>query len=248
MEIDRKLKILYTSAYQFIQNHIGKSELDKRLSHYRGDYKVETMEDVFWQLLTSLTNKRGMTRTIGDIDALGPFLFEFNPALAQEHYKNWEKLFRVIKENYTPPGRMNEDGYWGVFVKGAVSGARFLSQFKSFRAFDKFVDNFSANDISLGGLPILIEQEIYGMGFPLACDFLKEAGYKRYSKPDIHLKTIFYECGIVGGYDDYDVFKAVVSMARVCGELPVVVDSILWLIGSERLRDVFIEEMRGRLG
>jgi hypothetical protein len=59
------------------------------------------------------------------------------------------------------------------------------------------------------------------------------------------LKTILYECGIVGGYDDYDVFKAVVSMGRVCGELPVVVDSVLWLIGSERLRDVFIEEVRG---
>ena len=100
MDIDRKLKILYTSAHQFIQEKIGQKSLDEKLDYYRGDYKVETMEDVYWQLLTSLTNKRGMMRTIGYIDALGPYLFDFNPALTHEHYRDdWEKLFKGIKEN-----------------------------------------------------------------------------------------------------------------------------------------------------
>lgn len=72
MNNDRQLKTLYTSAYKFLQDHIGKSELDKRLDHYRSDHRASTIEEVFYQMVGSLKNKRGMARTVGYIDPLPP--------------------------------------------------------------------------------------------------------------------------------------------------------------------------------
>ncbi len=54
---------------------------------------------------------------------------------------------------------------------------------------------------------MLLDAEIFGYGFPLACDFLKEIGYVDYGKPDVHLKNIFCELGLVDEGDDYKVFK-----------------------------------------
>ncbi len=50
-------------------------------------------------------------------------------------------------------------------------GTVFLSRFDSFEYFDLFVSSFNFNDIAITGLPILLDQEIYGMGFPLGCDW-----------------------------------------------------------------------------
>jgi thermostable 8-oxoguanine DNA glycosylase len=38
---------------------------------------------------------------------------------------------------------------------------------------------------------MLISREVKGIGFPLACDFLKEMGFTGFAKPDVHIKTIF---------------------------------------------------------
>jgi len=38
---------------------------------------------------------------------------------------------------------------------------------------------------------MLLAYEIYGYGFPLACDFLKELGYNQYGKSDVHINEIF---------------------------------------------------------
>jgi hypothetical protein len=139
---------------------------------------------------------------------------------------------------------MNKGGYWGVFVRGAVSGAAFLNEFKLYRQFDKFVTGFS--DDTLAAVPICIAEEVYGMGFALACDFLKECGYRSYAKPDTHIKTILSECCLMD-QDDYGCFQTIVQMARANDEWPVVVDQVLWRHGAEGLRDRFIKGVRRRL-
>ena len=78
MTPDRKFKMLYAAAYDYLESRIGKAALEQKLDHYRC-YKVENIYDVFWHLLNSLTNKAGMRATIGDIDPLDPFLFGFDP-------------------------------------------------------------------------------------------------------------------------------------------------------------------------
>ena len=235
MTRDRKYKILYMAAYDYLESKIGKDALEHKLNHYR-HYKVDNLYDVFWHLLSSLTNKAGMRATIGDIDPLGPFLFDFDPGKCHNHYgNNWRLLFETIHRHHKPPGPMNiknEGSYWVIFCKAILSGAEFLSRFESFAAFDEFVNGFGFNDIAVAGLPILLEREIYGMGFPLACDWLKEMGYGNYAKPDTHTIDILHGTNVARSRGIYDVFKSLVQMARVNDELPSVVDRVLWLIGS----------------
>ncbi len=257
MVSDRKLRLLYTLAYEFLVFKIGQSALEQKLNHYR-QHKAETMEDVFWYLINSLTNKVGMRATIGDIDVLGPFLFNFDPIQCHGHYQDkWKKLFKVIQANHMPPGPMkinNKSSYWVIFCKGILSGAEFLSQFESYKAFDEFVNNFTFNDVSIAALPIILDQEIYGMGFPIACDWLKEIGYTNYCKPDTHTIDILYETRVAPNEDNYTVFQTMVRMARVNNEAPAVVDRLLWLIGSgkyvgenekiTRQKKAFIQDVR----
>jgi len=257
MQTDLKLKALYEYAYEFLVSKIGQAALEQKLNHYR-QHKAETMEDLFWYLINSLTNKVGMRATIGDVDVLGDYIFYFDPTQTHDHYQdNWQKLFRKIRDNYTPPGPMkikNKNSYWVIFCKGILSGAEFLSGFESYKAFDKFVNDFAFNNVSIAALPILLDQEVFGMGFPIGCDWLKEIGYSNYCKPDTHTIAILYETGIAASEGNYDIFKTMVRMAKVNNEVPAVVDRLLWFIGSgkyvgkddkiTRKKAAFIQEVR----
>jgi hypothetical protein len=260
MKTDHKLKALYEYAYDYLVSKVGQSTLEEKLNHYRY-HKAETMGDLFWYLINSLTNKVGMRATIGDVDVLGDYLFNFDPYQCHEHYQdNWEKLFKEIQDNYKPPGPMkikNKNSYWVIFCKGILSGAEFLSQFESYDAFDNFVNGFAFNDLSIAALPILLDQEIYGMGFPIACDWLKEIGYSNYCKPDTHTIDILFETGVASSQGNYDIFKTMVRMGRVNNEPPAVIDRLLWFIGSgkyvgkdekiTRQKAVFIQAIRPKL-
>jgi len=260
MTTNLKLKMLYEYSYDYLVSKIGQSALEQKLNHYR-HHKAETMEDLFWYLLNSLTNKVGMRATIGDIDVLGDYLFCFDPFQTHDHYKDdWEKLFKEIHDNCTPPGPMNiknKNSYWVIFSKGILSGAEFLSQFESYDAFDEFVNSFAFNDLSIAALPLLLDQEVFGMGFPIASDWLKEIGYSNYCKPDTHTIDILFGVGVASAQDNYTVFKTMVQMARVNNEPPAVIDRLLWLIGSgkyvgknekiTRQKTVFIQDIRPKL-
>jgi hypothetical protein len=261
MTPDRKFKMLYSAAYDYLEFKIGKEALEHKLDHYR-HYRVVNMQDVFWHLVNSLTNKVGMRATIGAIDPLEPFLFGFDPWQTHSKYQDdWKQLFADIKEKHTPPGPMDINkpiSYWAIFCKGILSGAEFLSRFESYESFDKFANSFAFNDISIAALPILLDQEIYGMGFPLGCDWLKEMGYGDYGKPDTHTIDILYGTGVAASQDNYEVLKTMVKMARVNDEVPAVVDRLLWFIGSGKYVDEnvkitrqkagFIEDLRAKLG
>jgi hypothetical protein len=240
MTPDLKFKMLYAAAYNFLESKIGKEALEKKIDHYR-HYKVDNMYDVFWHLADSLTNKIGMRQSIGYIDTLEPFLFGFDPWRTHSQFQDdWKRLFTDIKEKHIPPGPMDinkSNSYWAIFTKGVLSGAEFLSQFDSFEAFDEFVNSFSFNDISIAALPILLDQEIYGFAFALACDWLKECGFHNYAKPDRHVVDILFGTGVSPSQNNYVVFKTMVRMARVNNELPAVVDRLLWFIGSGRYVD-----------
>jgi hypothetical protein len=241
MKTDLKLKALYKCAYNYLKSKIGRDALERKLNHYR-HHKANNMQDLFWYMLNSLTNKVGMRATIGDIDLLEPYLFNFDPYQTHDHYRDdWQILFKRIRDNYTPPGPMNiknKNSYWVIFCKGILSGAEFLSGFESYDAFDDFVNGFTFNDLSISALPILLDQEIYGMGFPIACDWLKEIGYSNYCKPDTHTIDILFEAGVAPSQDNFTVFQTMVRMARINDEPPAVIDRLLWLIGSGK----YVEE------
>ena len=55
---------------------------------------------------------------------------------------------------------------------------------------------------------MLISHVVSGIGFALACDFLKELGFVNFAKPDVHVKAIVKGLNLSDSDDDYIVFKA----------------------------------------
>lgn len=96
---------------------------------------------------------------------------------------------------------------------------------------------------------MLLESEIEGIGFALACDFLKELGYYNFGKPDIHIRDIFTELELCPrGASDVAVFKSIVRISNHCGTTPYSVDKVFWLIGSGYFHENPELGNQGRIG
>ncbi|MBO5948083.1 hypothetical protein J6Q66_04535 [bacterium] len=88
-------------------------------------------------------------------------------------------------------------------------------------------------------LPIYLSFELDEFGIPLACDFVKELD-ERFSfvKPDIHIRRIANDLGLVEGNVSSDKFayKVIVKFKEIAKEIKVTeykLDKILWLICTE---------------
>ena len=233
--IPKKLIQIYKEANAFLLTKVDKKVLKRALDYYHS-YQAKNLHFIFRRLCISLINKQGYVNYIADPDDMRKILMGFDhTALLKKYDSNWEKLFKDLEKKYGRSYKMdptNKRNAWVMYSKGILSCAKFLSNFKSLKDFDRFVRSFFENEFSTAALPMLLEKEIYGFGFAIACDFLKELGYPQYGKPDVHLKDIFEELSIVTERSDYEVFKQIVRIANLTKEDPVIVDKIFWLIGS----------------
>lgn len=258
MTMKDKHEVLFREALDYLAE---RADMESVRRHMDGvdDAVPTTLADIYVRFLLSLSNRQAMSNSIGDIWNLEEVLEGFEPDMVLRRYSTWEELFDRVKATVHPPGRMvksNPQSYWAQFCKGALDGAKFLAEFKTLERFTKFVDGFYSNDDLKPELPHAVARRIYGMGFALACDFLKEVGYTDYAKPDVHLKAIMKGVGLSDGSDE-DTSRAAIAMAKDVGETTYAVDKALWLIGSgflyhdgvefETDRDEFIARARRAL-
>lgn len=200
--------------------------------------KLTNIPSLFKAMLIHAQNRQGMPNSIGKIEYLTHLLYEFSPVAVIQQYASWEVLFdAIIQSGYTPPGRMLKDkknNYWVIYCKAIVSIAKFLSTYSSIEEFNTFVEGFSTNEYSRLALPLLLQHEIFGFGFALACDFLKENGYPQFIKPDTHIKEIAYGIGITHSTSDFQIFKDTIKYCESIQVIPYEVDKLFWLVGSGR--------------
>lgn len=230
-------KKIFDEAFRYLRSFEGID--DDVISRHLNDWentKPESILDLYTQMLVSISNKRNMKKTIGPIENIRPFLEDFSPKRIVERYdSDWEELFNTIKNNYDSPGRMEIDNprsYWVIFCKSVISSSGFFSRFSNLEEFDNFVSQFYLNEYTRVALPLLLEKEIFGLGFILACDFLKENGYPKFIKPDTHTKKIFEGTGISDSDSDYNIFKDLIRFCEDIDELPYRVDKLFGLVGS----------------
>jgi len=231
-------KTIFETANEYLLSFDGITQemINKHLNDWK-DGKVKTIPDLCYKMIFHAQNQQGMPNSIGDIDNISSFVFNFNPHEILKNYNNWEDLFDKIKKKYTPPGRMvkgNPHNYWVRFCKSIFSIAKFSSRFGTIKDFDSFVQVFYYNEETRVALPLLLKEEIEGYGFALACDFLKESGYPEFIKPDTHITDIFNGLNLTTGENDLQVFRDVILFAKSINKLPYEVDKLFWLVGSGR--------------
>lgn len=259
-EMDRKS---FELAWQFLLElniaGITPELLDKygRLTEFKE--RPVSIAGIYLRMLESQQNKGMLPNIIGEaingINNLGQVLCDFQPAEVLKKYAadDWEMLLNDILFHLKPRGqiRTTPRSAWPQYCRAALSSARFFAQFSTHEDFYNWVEYFDRDERARIALPLLLDIEIHGCGFALACDFLKELGYVNFAKPDIHLRDIFVRLGLCQwNSSDYELFKAISRVARnVGGEVtPYYVDKIFWLIGSGNFYDDPLIGNKGKIG
>ncbi|MDT0689247.1 hypothetical protein RM549_05585 [Salegentibacter sp. F188] len=239
-------KELYKIAVEFLSSF---SEVtDEILSeHLKSEYsKPKDLSRIYYRICESAQNKQMSSKviggSIGGLRNLDKILYGFDPVKVAETYSKSEKdklLDRII-EILNPRGqiRRTSRSIWPLYCQSVIDAAHFLSSFKDVDDFYKWTDFFAEDFRAKPALPLMISYEISGMGFPLACDFLKELGFSEYGKPDVHLKDIFKALNLIEQNEksatklDYQTFKVIDRIAKENHTTVYSVDKVFWLIGS----------------
>jgi hypothetical protein len=249
-------------AYQLAWTFMRSLQLpgidDVLLTRYlRPDAKTQRIDSVsglYYRLLFHAQNASMKSKviggSIGGVERLGAVLFEFNPHAVLERYDTWDQVLRAVEEVLRPRGEVRKTtrSLWPLYCQSILSSAKFIAQFPTSQDFYTWAQFFDEDSRARPALPLLIEREIAGFGFALACDFLKELGYHNFSKPDTHIKDIFQSLGLAESRDDFEVFRAVSRLAASVNEVPYCVDKLFWLIGSGNFYDDPQVGDNGRIG
>jgi len=252
MDKHNKYKFVFESAKKFLDEIIAKHpDLDSYIleKHLQQESKFDNILDAHRRLIESLSNRNMMASVIGfskKEKEMRPLLFGYDPHKILGAYKSADELLEIFKSKFNLQNIQSKRSLWRKFSEGIISGSNFMASFKDKNDFNDFIKTFARNKYTKAALPMLLSKEIKGFGFALACDFLKELGYRDYPKPDVHLIKIFHDLGLSKSTEPYEVYKSIVEMAEAVGEDAYTVDKIFWLIGSGRFYLVNIETGRNR--
>ena len=206
--------------------------------------RPKTLSRICFILCASLKKKQKhehvFQHTIGRLNKLTRVLCDFDPLKIIEKYQkgDWEKMVEAVQEEvmFEKEPNPSERSVIPQFCKGVLSAAYFFHQFHKAQDFYEWVDSFKQDEAMRLDLPNLLSQEVHGLGFALASDFLKEIGYFGFGKPDAQTKAIFSELGLIPSGEDVDedaeTFEAIARMARNTGRTVYEVDKIFWLVGT----------------
>jgi len=240
-EIDRQA---YSLAKAYLPSlgidRVTESLVEKYLNPLPLSSRPASKSKLFYRILESAQNanmKAGVIgRAIGGVDKLSAVLNDFDARAVLEKYTDhWEAVLDDIVTRLNPRGqiRRTSRSIWPHYCQTILSAAGFIEQFASAEDFFKWIDFFDQDDRARASLPMLLSKEIEGFGFALSCDFLKELGYANFPKPDVHLHDIFTALELCeSGSDDYQLFKAIIRVAKHANVSPYNADKAFWLIGS----------------
>lgn len=233
---------IYELATRFLLNLGVPGVTESLLAKYQNPSDEESsatkLPDLYERILESAQNANMKAavigKSIGGVSQLARVLFDFDPFAVLAHYASPLEVLDSIQTQLKPVGkvRTTSRSLWPKYCQTILSAGEFLAQFSSGDDFHEWVRFFDNDARARPALPMLLEREIDGFGFALACDFLKEIGYQNFGKPDVHLKDIFEELDLTPTRKDFDVFRAVVRIAGAVERTPYAVDKLFWLIGS----------------
>lgn len=235
---------LYALAKTFLQNELQRQKISSDVleEYLRDPAPPKTLNEVYKRLLSSAQNanmKKGVVSGSlgGSIDRLGEVLFDFDANEVLSHFTEPGQVLEAIEKKLKPNGKVRSTSrsIWPQYCRTILSAATFMAQFKSLKDFTEWADLFCTNPKAYMAAPMMLAHEIHGLGFALACDFLKGLGYTKLGKPDVHIRDIFLAFDLCKASDtDYAVLKVLVQIAEDVGVTAYNADKVFWLIGSGR--------------
>lgn len=238
------LSYAYDKAKEFLIKQIPSKTPELVLEHYLSlpdkSHSPVSLEELYQRLLESAQNanmKAGVIgKAIGGVDKLGVVLFGFNPQKVLDFYGvDAERVLSDIEAKLSPSGQVRKESrsIWPKYCETILSAARFFEQFSSGDEFYAWANHFYQDKRSIAALPMLLSEEIYGIGYALACDFLKELGFIKYGKPDVHVIEIFAGLGLCHEKaSPYEIQKIIIQISEAKNVSAYNVDKLFWLIGS----------------
>ena len=235
---------LYEAASAFLLDRIPHPCPGDILAEYLGKPHERvydaSLSELFRRLLFSAQNadmKAGVIGgSIGGFNNLGPALFSFDPTeVGAVYYGEPERLLEHILKVVRPRGKIRTESrsIWPKYCKTILSALAFLAQFKDGNEFRAWANHLYSDERTMAALPLILTEEVEGIGYSLACDFLKELGYFNYGKPDVHIREIFSGLGLCQATArPYQIQRVIARVARNAGATPYDVDKVFWLIGS----------------
>lgn len=234
MRKEQKYKNVFQLSEGFLRENLPNGIKEKELQIYlKNNKKFSSLNDIFERMALSLQNYQAMPNIIKfekRIKEMKVILFDFNVDKILRNY-NEVSLYAEFCNKFPVANKEKKNNSWLKYTRGIISGAKYLSKFNDHLEFDKYAKSFFSNKEMLLELPNKIKDEIYGLGFALSCDFLKELGYTSYPKPDVHLMDVFVSLGL-SERNPLDNYKKIIEMSEVVNRTPYEVDKVFWLICS----------------
>lgn len=238
------MRSLYTAAVAFLLERIPHSNPETILAEYLGRPDKSAgnanLSELFRRLLLSAQNanmKAGVIGgSIGGFNNLGPALFDFDPVKVGNTFRGKpETLLKHIRKVAQPRGKVRTASLsiWPKYCKTILSASTFITQFRDGDDFHAWADHLYSDERTMAALPLILSEEVEGIGYALACDFFKELGYFNYGKPDVHVREIFSGLGLCPPTaSPYQIQRVITRVASATGNSPYDVDKVFWLIGS----------------
>ncbi len=249
------MQTMYDEAKKMI-NELCPKDVDLK-KYFNLEKSFKTKNDILFTLLISLQDKQMSYNVIGILrpertETFRKLLFDFDCNMILTNYDE-ESLLTTFSKNFNINNIDSKQNLWRLYAKSVISSAQFVNTFNDAEEFDEFVQKYNDNKLEL---ITLLQNKIYGLGFALACNFLKDLGYKDYSKPDVHIKDIFLAFDLCEN-DEYSVFNSVAEMSTVVNDSAFNIDRLFWLICSGKLylddvnigrhKEEFIERVMDKL-
>lgn len=246
--MEREL-ILYKTAYSYLVEllpvEMRETDLEK---YFKGDDRdFHSLQDVYIRIIASAQNYQQMPNAIKFYERkqqIGEMLYDFDYSRISE--MDVEDLYSSFRDRFDVTSPNNKFNSWHKWSKSVIDASKFMRNFSDVEDFREFVNRFDYNPLTRMALPLMISQKISGIGFALACDFLKELGYVNYPKPDVHILSVLSETGMAAN-NQISAFESIAQISNVCQRedstaTAYKIDKILWLVcsGNYYLDDIRI--------
>lgn len=238
------LKAVYEVGYNLLQQKYASSResLDLFKQQLYKPTVIQRLEregrkkigiaDLYEEILLSLRNRLFMANVVKeeDVSRLKKCLQDFNPHDVVMVYKKDSEIKRAIRNSLLKPVSQIQ---LSKYARGAYEGAKFLCGFDNAEEFFRFANQYDKTIGDRWMLATHIATQINGMGTALACNFLKEIGLVRYSKPDTQVIGLLKEADL-SPTDQYAAFWTMSKIAEAASVNDYTVDKVLWLIATSR--------------